>query len=99
MFSTRAVNHKINKLHERELKALLDGETSTFYDMLSKSNDTAVHVTKYSKIDDWILQISLGLSALIMKEVFTKRLLKYDLRNCRATFLSNLKLKNTVLIR
>ena len=37
MFSTRAVNHKINRLHERGLRALLNDETSTFNDMLSKS--------------------------------------------------------------
>ena len=34
MFSTRTVNHKINRLHERGLRALLNDETSTFNDML-----------------------------------------------------------------
>ena len=59
MFSTREINHKINKLHERGLRALLNDETSTFNDMLSKSNDTTIHLKKVTKIDDWILQISL----------------------------------------
>ena len=58
MFSTRAVTHKVNRLHERGLRTFSD-ETSTFNDMLSKRNDTTIHVKKYSKIDDWILQISL----------------------------------------
>ena len=44
MFSTREVNHKINRLHERGLRALLNDETSAFNDMLSKSNDTTIHV-------------------------------------------------------
>ena len=44
MFSTKAVNHKINKLHERGLRALLNDETSIFNDKLSKSYDTAIHV-------------------------------------------------------
>ena len=44
MFSTRPVNHKIKRLHERGLTALLNDETSTFNDMLSKSNDTTIHV-------------------------------------------------------
>ena len=57
MFSTRAANQKINRLHER--RALLNHETSTFNNMLSKSNDTTIHVKKYSKILDSILQISL----------------------------------------
>ena len=39
MFSTREVNHKINRFHERGLKALLHDETSTFNDMLLKSNN------------------------------------------------------------
>ena len=43
MHSTRAVNHNINKLHERRLRAaLLNYGTSTFNDMLPKSNDTTI---------------------------------------------------------
>ena len=34
MFSTTAVNHKINMSHERRLRALLNNETSTFNGML-----------------------------------------------------------------
>ena len=52
MFSTREINHKINKLHERGLRALLNDETSAFNDMLSKSNDTTIHLKKVTKIDD-----------------------------------------------
>ena len=42
------VIHKINKLHERGLRALLNYGTSTFNDMLSKSNDNIIHAKKYS---------------------------------------------------
>ena len=70
MFSTRKVNHKINRLHERGLRVLLNDEASIeFYKYLY------------------------GLSAPIMKEVFTKRILKYNLRNCRETLLPNPKTK------
>ena len=34
-----------------------------------------------------------GLSASIMKEVFTKRILEYHLRSCRVTLLPNLEVK------
>ena len=51
MFKTVAVNHKINRLHEKGLTALLKDENLTFNDMLSKSNDTVIHV-KIFKIDD-----------------------------------------------
>ena len=49
MLSTRAINHKINKLHEKELKTLLNDETWTFNDMLSKRNDTTIHVKNIQK--------------------------------------------------
>ena len=44
MFSTKAVNHKINRLHEKGLRALLNDKTSAFNDMLLKINDTTIHL-------------------------------------------------------
>ena len=44
MFSTRIVNHKINRLHEKRSIALLTHETSTFNDTLSETNDTTIYV-------------------------------------------------------
>ena len=93
MFSTRAVNHKINRLHERGLRALLNDENSTFNDMLSKSNDTTIPVKNIQKLMIELYKYLYGLSAPIMKEVLTKRLLMYNLRNCRATLLPNPKTK------
>ena len=92
MFSTRAVNHKINRLRERALRTLLNDESSTFNDMLSKSNDTTIHVKNIQKLMIEFYKYLYGHSALIMK-VFTKRLLIYNLRNCRQTLLLNPKTK------
>ena len=75
MLSTRAVSHKINRLHERALRALLNDETSIFNDMLSKSNNTTVHVKNIQKLMIEFYKYLYGLLAPIMKEVFTKRLL------------------------
>ena len=50
MFSTRAVNHKIKRLHERGMTALLNDETPTFNGTLSKSNDTTIHVNNIQKL-------------------------------------------------
>ena len=49
--STRVVNHKINR-HEIGLRALLNNETSTFNDMLSKSKNTTIPVQNIQKFDD-----------------------------------------------
>ena len=93
MFSTRKVNHKINRLYERGLRTLLNDETSTFNDMLSKSNDTIIHVKNIQKLMIEFYKYLYGLSAPIMKEVFTKIILKYNLRNCKETLLPNPKTK------
>ena len=93
MFITRAVNHKINRLHERGLRELLNDETSTFNDMLSKSNDTTIHVKNIQKLMIEFYKYLYGLLAPIMKEVFRKRIHKYNLRNCRVTLLLNPKTK------
>ena len=50
MFSTRAVNHKINRLQEKGLTTLLNDEISIFNVMLSKSNGTIIHVKNIQKL-------------------------------------------------
>ena len=61
--------------------------------MFSKSNDTTIHVKNIQKLMIELYKYLYGLSAPIMKEVFTKRLLKYNRRNCRVTLLPNPKTK------
>ena len=85
MFSTRVVNHKINRLHKRGLKALLNDETSNFNDVLSKNNDTTIQVKNIQKLMIEFYKYLYGLLAPIMHEVFTKRLLKENLRNYGVT--------------
>ena len=56
MFSARAVNHKINRHLERIFRALLNDEISAFNGMLWKSNDTTIHVKKYSWLNCWCVK-------------------------------------------
>ena len=67
MISTREVNHKINRLHERGLRALINDETSTFNDMLSKSNDITIHVKTIQKLMIEFCKYLYGHSAPVMK--------------------------------
>ena len=67
--------------------------------MLSKSNDTAIHVKNIQKLIIEFYKYLCDLSNPITKEVFTKRFLVYYLRNCRVTLFKILKPKNTALIR
>ena len=63
MFSIRAINHNINRLYERGLRALLNDETSTFNDMLSKSNDAIIHIKNIQKLTIEFYKYLYGLSA------------------------------------
>ena len=79
MISARVINDKINSLHERGLGALLNDETSTFNDMLSESNHTKIHVKNIRRLMTEFYKYLYGLSAPIMKDFFTKRIIKYNL--------------------
>ena len=72
MFSTRDVNHRINIIHERRLRALLNDETWKFNDMLSKSNDTAIHVENIQNLMIEFYKYLYSLLAPIMKKTFYK---------------------------
>ena len=89
MSNARAVNHKINRLHERGLTTILDDETSTFKDMLSRNNDSTIHVKNIRKLMIEFCKHLYGLSAPIMKEAFSKRVFKYNLQSCKVTLLPN----------
>ena len=43
ILSVEAINKKINRTHEKGLRALLNDKTSAFNEMLTKSNDTTIH--------------------------------------------------------
>ena len=96
MFSTREVNYKINRLHERGLRALLNDETLTFNNMLSKNNGTTIHAKNIQKLMIEFYKSLYSLSAPIMKDFFTKRMLKHNPRNCRQILKEK---KNMTLIR
>ena len=61
--------------------------------MLSKSNDTTIRVKNVQKLLIEFCKYLYGLSAPIMKEIFTKRVLKKNLLNFRQTLLPNPKTK------
>ena len=61
--------------------------------MLSKKNDTTIHAKNIQKLMTGLYKYLYGLSAAIMKEVFTERLLQYNFRNCKLTLLPNPKTK------
>ena len=73
MFSTRAVKHKINRLPERESIASPNDETLTFNDLLSKSNDTTIHVKGIQRLMIEFYKYFYSLLATTMKEIFSRK--------------------------
>ena len=57
------------------MRALINDETSTFNDMLSKSNDKTIYVKNIRKL--MIDKYHYGLSAPLIKENFRKMLVKF----------------------
>ena len=55
--------------------------------MLSKSNDITSHVKNIQELMIKFCKYLDGLLAPTMKEVFSRKILKYNLRNCRANLL------------
>ena len=43
MFHSRAINNRINKLHERSLRIVYKDRNSTFEDLLEKDNSVTIH--------------------------------------------------------
>ena len=64
---------------------MLNDETSTFSDMLSKNNDTTIHVKNIQNLMIEFGKYIYGLWAAVIKEVFAKTILKYNLRSSRVT--------------
>ena len=67
MFSTRAVNHEVNRLHVRGLRALVNDEDSTFNNMLSKTKNATIHVKNIQKLIIEFYKYLCDLSDPIMK--------------------------------
>ena len=65
MFHSRALNNKINSIHERALRITYNDSKSTFGELLNKDNSVSIHHTN--------LQV-------LAIEIFQKRALPYNLR-------------------
>ena len=70
MFHSRNLNNKINKLHERCLRTVYCGNTSSFKELLETDNSVSVHHRNIQVLATELYKIVTGLSPEIIKEVF-----------------------------
>ena len=73
MFHSRALNSKINRLHERWLRILYNDKTSTFNELLEKNNSVSIQYKNIYPLAIEIFKVTNGMSRVIMNETFQLR--------------------------
>ena len=81
MFHSRALNNRINRLHERALRLVYKEPHLTFQELLDKDNSFTIHHRNVQKLATEIYKIINNESPVIMKEVFPVANNPYNLRN------------------
>ena len=81
MFHSRALNQRINKLHERALRLVYKCPTLTFKEMLAKDNSFTIHDRNLQRLATEMYKIINNHSPSIMKEIFPMSSNPYNLRN------------------
>ena len=81
MFHSRALNHRINRIHERALKLVYRNPTLTFEELLMKDNSFTIHDRNLQRLATEMYKIINENSPSIMKEIFPMSSNPYDLRN------------------
>ena len=64
----RGLNNKINHIHERALRIVYDGYSSTFEDLLNKYKSVTIH-QRNQQLE--VFKVKIGRSPIIMNEILT----------------------------
>ena len=83
MFHSRALNTKINKLHERALRLVYKNDSLTFQDLLKLDNSFTVHERNLQKLATEMYKVKNHLSPLPMQNMFSEQNSSYELRSER----------------
>ena len=81
MFHSRGLNNKVNSIYERALRIRYGDKTSTFKQLLEQGNSVSIHHRNLQAFATEMFKISNNLSPDIMKEIFQKRIVPYNLRS------------------
>ena len=71
MCHSRALNNKINKLHERALRVVYKDKSLTFEQMLERDGSFTIHQRNLQKLAIEMYKVKNGLSPEIMANLFT----------------------------
>ena len=94
MFHNRALNNRINKIHERALRLVCQNKNLSFSELLELDNAVTIHHRNLQVLVTEILKIKNNLSPEIMKQVFDFQELYYNIRSETSQFRSE-RIKTT----
>ena len=81
LFRSRALNNKINSIHERALRISYDDKTSTFEQLLEKDNSVSIHHRNLQVLATEMFKIYKEISPDLLSDVFVRNKQMYELRN------------------
>ena len=80
MFHSRALNNKINSIHERALRITYNDSKSTFEELLNKDNSVSIHHRNLQVLAIKMFKIKNNMAPEFLNEIFQNRALLYNLR-------------------
>ena len=94
MCHSRALNTRINKIHERALRIVYNDDISPFDRLLEKSGSVSIHHRNLQLLAVEVYKILHDLSPSFMSELFKPSNTKYNLRNGNSLVSNNIKTTN-----
>ena len=95
MFHNRALNNRINKIHERTLRLVYQNKNLSFSELLELDNAVTIHQRNLQVLATEVFKVKTNLSPEIMKQVFDFQEPYYNLRSETSQFKrENIKTSN-----
>ena len=80
MFHSRALNNKINSIHERALRITYNDRTETFEGLLNKDNSVSIHHRNLQVLVTELYKVKSNMAPEILNQIFQNRTSPYNLR-------------------
>ena len=80
MFHSRALNNKLNSIHERALRITYNDRPSTFEELLNKNNSVSIHHRNLQVLVTELYKVKSNMAPDILNEIFQNRTSSYTLR-------------------
>ena len=81
MFHSRALNNRINKLHERALRVVYKDESLSFQQLLDKDKSVTIHHRNLQKLATEMYKLKNSLPPSLLKDILPECDNSYDLRS------------------